>query len=101
MSRTTVVRRLTGVLALVAVLCLALPAAAATGARHQSPPTPVVHTPGLLDQLLSWLGTLLPGLAAQTSRMEKTGSGATSGTANTIYSPPLSKDAGGMIDPNG
>ena len=101
MSRPTVVRRLTAVIALLAVLCLALPAAAAPGARGQSLRHSTAHSAGLVDQLLSWLGSFLPG-APQSGKApaEKAIPVAPTGGSNTL-TPPASSEAGGMIDPNG
>jgi hypothetical protein len=55
MSRTLVIRRLTAVLVLLAILGFALPATAAPGARHSSRAT-TVQASSLFDQILSWLG---------------------------------------------
>ena len=55
MSRTLVIRRLTAVLVLLAILGFALPATAAPGPHHSSRAT-TVQAPGLFDQILSWLG---------------------------------------------
>ncbi|MFL6235424.1 MAG: hypothetical protein ACJ76N_19970 [Thermoanaerobaculia bacterium] len=105
MSRTLVVRRLTAIIALLAILGFALPATAAPGARHASRAT-TVQAPGLLDQLLSWLGGILPhSTPASPGSTEKTIStgGSTSGSGTTGLLPLSSSDSdhGGMIDPNG
>jgi hypothetical protein len=102
MSRTIFVRRLTAVIALLAVLGLALPAAAA-GARQQPHRTPAVHAPGLLDQVLSWLGAFLPGASghqAQTGGMDKA-TALTTGGVGALTSFTNDSDKGAQIDPNG
>ncbi|HEY0511639.1 MAG TPA: hypothetical protein VGH73_07030 [Thermoanaerobaculia bacterium] len=92
MSRT-VVRRLTAAIALLAVLGLALPAAAAADRPHAKAPA---VTSSLLDQFLGWLGVLWP---AQPSNAQ-----ARTSPAKAAVTPPLPLDSlerGGMIDPNG
>jgi hypothetical protein len=103
MSRSTVVRRLTAAIALLAVLCLALPATAATPVshRHTSPATSQVSV-SLLDQFLSWLG-LGPGSPAarpQASSVAKSTSSVNSpsGIVNPVVDSP---DASYGMDPNG
>jgi hypothetical protein len=102
MSRSTVVRRLTAAIALLAVLCLALPATAATPVshRHTSPATSQVSL-SLLDQFLAWLG-LGPSPAArpQASSVAKSTSSvnAPAGIVNPIVDSP---DASYGMDPNG
>lgn len=104
MSRPTVVRRLTAVLALLAVLCLALPAAAAPGARGQSLRHSTVHATGLVDQLLAWLGSFLP-VPSQGGKAPAEKSGAiqnlSGAVSNAVPQPPSNSDHSGMIDPNG
>jgi ABC-type transport system involved in cytochrome c biogenesis permease subunit len=102
MSRPIVVRRLTAVLALLAVLCLALPAMAAPGAHARSSRAHAVHAPGVLDQILSWIGSFWAGPASgQTDRMDKAGVAvAPSGSVDEL-APSAGSEAGGMIDPNG
>jgi len=104
MSRTLVVRRLTAIIALLAILGFALPATAAPGARHSSRPA-TVQAPGLLDQLVSWLSGFLPhSTPASPSGTEKTLSvGATTSGSGTSLLPVVNSDSdhGGMIDPNG
>jgi hypothetical protein len=103
MSRPTVVRRLTAVLALLAVLCLALPAAAAPGARGQSPRAHVAQESSLVDQLLAWIGGFWSGASqGQAERMDKAGAPlqVTPGTSSVVQ-PDNKTEHSGMIDPNG
>jgi hypothetical protein len=105
MSRTLVVRRLTAIIALLAILGFSLPATAAPGARHSSRPA-TVQAPGLLDQLISWLGSFLPHPApASKGPTEKTISVTpnTTGSGTTGLLPLASSDSdrGSQIDPNG
>ena len=101
MSRLTVVRRLAVVTALLAVFCLALPAAAAPGAHRQSARAHASHASGLVDQFIAWIGTLLPA-PSQTSRTEKAGTYSAPSGANVFSSTSTSEsDRGGMLDPNG
>ncbi|HSS50606.1 MAG TPA: hypothetical protein VLX28_16840 [Thermoanaerobaculia bacterium] len=101
MSRTLVLRRLTAVLVLLAILGFALPAAAAPGARHSSRAT-TAQAPSLFDQILSWLGLsgfgqgdghARPELRKSTSLAPSLGGGTTNQTV-------VSDGAQGM-DPNG
>jgi hypothetical protein len=101
MSRPTVVRRLTAVIALLAVLCLALPAVAAPGAHGQSPRTRAVHAPSLVDQLVAWIGGFWTAPSqGQPAPAEKTLQIFPLGVDRLL---PLVNEAdhGGMIDPNG
>jgi len=101
MSRTLVLRRLTAVFVLLAILGFALPATAAPGSHHSSRAT-TVQAPSLLDQILSWLGLLgSPGTAAH-GRTDRTKAaistlplwdGTTSQTTNS--------DGAQGMDPNG
>ncbi|HEY0557630.1 MAG TPA: hypothetical protein VGG20_25470 [Thermoanaerobaculia bacterium] len=99
MSRSTVVRRLTAVLALLAILCMAAPAVAATPSSHHARSPEALHIT-LLDQFLSWLGIgPVPTGRSQAGSMEKS-------TGATI--PPAfsgqnvgSTDASYGLDPNG
>jgi hypothetical protein len=103
MSRPTVVRRLTAVLALLAVLCLALPAMAAPGGRAQSSRPHAVHAAGVLDQIFSWIGSFwaAPG-PGQADRTDKAGSLVPSpGSSNTVSPVRQDADKGGQLDPNG
>jgi hypothetical protein len=101
MSRPTVVRRLTAVIALLAIFCLALPAVAAPGAHGQSHRTRAVHASSLADQLVAWIGTLLPS-PSQTAPAEKAVTYTAPGGTNSSASPHTSEsDRGGMLDPNG
>jgi hypothetical protein len=101
MSRSTVVRRLTAVIALLAVFCLALPAVAAPGAHGQSQRTRAVHTPGLVDQFAAWIGSFWTSPPqGQTPPAEKTIQILPIRIDNLIP-PPSNADHGGMIDPNG
>jgi hypothetical protein len=100
MSRFTVARRLTAVLALLAVICLATPASAAAGShRHTSPATSQVSL-SLLDQFLAWLGLgpSSPAGSHSASSLDK----------STLVIPPPgagrtvdSTDASQGFDPNG
>jgi hypothetical protein len=103
MSPTHVVRRLTAIIALLAILGFALPATAAPGARHPSR-AHAVQVPSLLDQLLSWIGSFLPGQtpvpqgpAEKAGTVTSPSGGST--TSNTLSSGEA--DRGAMIDPNG
>jgi hypothetical protein len=99
MSRPTVVRRLAAVTALLAVFCLALPAAAAPGAHRQ--PARAHAASGLVDQFFAWIGTLLPS-PSQAGRTEKAGTYSAPSGANDFSSTnPKESDRGGMVDPNG
>jgi hypothetical protein len=100
MSRS-IVRRLTAAALVLTVLCFALPAAAAPASRSHTSRTPVVLGPGLLDQVLAWLGSFWPGKtpAPQGSR-EKAGI-ATGGGVLDSSSTGAETDRGAMIDPNG
>ena len=101
MSRPTVVRRLTAVIALLAVFCLALPAVAAPGTHGQSPRTRAVHASSLVDQLFAWIGGFWTGPSQdQKAPAEKTIQIFPLGLDRLL---PLANDAdhGGMIDPNG
>jgi hypothetical protein len=103
MSRTLVVRRLTAIIALLAILGFALPATAAPGSHHSSRAT-TVQTSGLFDQLLSWLGSFLPNhTPASQGGTEKTLSTGTSGSGTTSLLPVANSDSdrGSQIDPNG
>jgi hypothetical protein len=103
MSRSTVVRRLTAVIALLAVLCMAAPAVAAAPGSHHGK-TPVALHVTFLDQFLNWLATL--GIGAAPSARPQAGSmGKSTGTSG----PPSgftsqnvgSTDASYGLDPNG
>jgi len=101
MSRPTVVRRLTAVIALLAVLCLALPAVAAPGAHGQSHRTRAVQASSFVDQIFAWIGTLLPS-PSQTDRTEKAGTYSAPSGANDLSSTnPKEADRGSQVDPNG
>jgi hypothetical protein len=101
MSRPTVVRRLTAVIALLAIFCLALPAVAAPGAHGPSHRTRAVHASSLVDQLVAWIGSVWTGPAqGQTAPAEKGIQISPSG-ANGLLPLTNEADHGGMIDPNG
>jgi hypothetical protein len=101
MSRSTVVRRLTAAITLLAVLCLAAPAVAATPGTH-SVKSHQVSTTSVLDQLLAWLASLGFGPAAPTRSSSLTKS-------TSLSLPPVgvlgqtgdSADASQGMDPNG
>jgi hypothetical protein len=101
MSRLIVVRRLTAPIALLAILFLALPAAAAPGTRGQSPRARAIHSSSLVDQFLSWIGTLLPGQSASQGQKEKFVPLSPGGGLD-VTSPRTSEaDKGSQVDPNG
>lgn len=100
------VRRLTAVLALTAVLCLATPPAASAASRPISPKPRATFNSGFLDQILVWLAGFLPAPApAERSRQEKSETAPTGATLNptgtSSADSPVSLDRGAMIDPNG
>ncbi len=97
MSRTLVIRRLTAVLVLLAILGFALPATAAPGSRHSSRAT-TVQAPSLFDQILSWLGTLLSGPSQGTAERTKD---VTSKPVPTDGLSSASTDLNIGVDPNG
>jgi hypothetical protein len=101
MSRSTVVRRLTAVIALLAVLCMAAPAVAAPPASHQAK-SPALHVT-FLDQFLSWLASLgigpVPAARPQAGSVEKS-TGATIPPAFSSQNVG-STDASYGLDPNG
>jgi hypothetical protein len=103
MSRPTIVRRLTAVIALLAVLCLALPAVAAPGAHGPSHRTRAVHASSLVDQLFAWIGSFLPGQTGSHGAgwTEKTTATPVSPIRGNALMPPASSEAGTLIDPNG
>ncbi len=96
MSRP-IVRRTTSAVLLLSILCFALPAAAAPAGRAQASKAPVVFGSDLLDQVFSWLNSLLPDSEPkpQTSREKALG------VTNTESGAKLESDRGAMIDPNG
>jgi hypothetical protein len=99
MSRTLVIRRLTAVIVLLAILGFALPATAAPGSRHSSRAT-TVQAPSLFDQILSWLGLFGPGSGqdhAGTDLRKATSLLSTGTTSQTLSS----ADATQGMDPNG
>ena len=103
MSRTLVVRRLTAIIALLAILGFSLPATAAPGARHSSR-TATVQTFSLLDQILSWLGISGPGSTGPEAHARRDLRKATSLTSPTLgptTQTMTSLDATQGMDPNG
>jgi hypothetical protein len=96
-----IVRRLTAALAILAILCLATPASAAT--RPHSTKVPVVLGSGLFDQILSWLGGLWLGQASSSpSPATSEKAGVTMGTTDTFSASSMENvDRGAQIDPNG
>lgn len=94
MSRTLVIRRLTAVLVLLAILGFALPATAAP--RHTAKPT--ATSPTLLDTMMSWIVNLL-GSSSQAGGRAKAASSPivspNSGLSNA------STDLSIGVDPNG
>ncbi|HEX4495544.1 MAG TPA: hypothetical protein VIE43_07760 [Thermoanaerobaculia bacterium] len=98
MSRFTVARRLTAVLALLAAFCLPMPAAARSH-RNTSPATSPISL-SLRDQFLAWLG-LGPGSTAtrpQASSVAKSTSVVPPAIVNPIVESP---NASYGSDPNG
>jgi hypothetical protein len=101
MSRTLVLRRLTAVFVLLAILGFALPATAAPGSHHSSRAT-TVQAPSLLDQILSWLGLLgSPGTAAHGRTDLRKATSATSALLGDTSQTMSSADATQGMDPNG
>src|SRR5215213_4104695 len=96
MSRS-IVRRLTAAITLVAVLCFAVHAMAAPTRLHSK--APVVLGGGLLDQVLSWLSSLLPGQPQPQGSREKAMASVPGGETTSSVIPV--DERGGMIDPNG
>jgi len=97
MSRISV-RRLTAAIALLAVLCVAMPAAAAP-VHPQATKAPAVS---LFDRLLTWIGSFLPGQApAAKDPAEKTILTVPSTLSGAIAPPSAESDHSGLIDPNG
>jgi len=91
MSRLSV-RRLTAAIALLAVLCLALPAAAAPVRPHAAK-APAIS---LFDQFLAWVGSFLPGQQQpQTKTVLQTDGSILNGVKSQ------SADSNTVIDPNG
>jgi hypothetical protein len=101
MSGSTVVRRLTAVVALLAVFCLAAPAVAATPGSHTVKAPVAVHV-GLFDQLVSWLATLgfgsAPRVHASTINSAASITSLPTGTSGQATN---SSDASQGMDPNG
>ncbi|HEX9943867.1 MAG TPA: hypothetical protein VGG03_17785 [Thermoanaerobaculia bacterium] len=97
-----IVRRLAAAIGLVAVLGFAVPAGAASPNRSSSPRTPMVLGPSLVDQFLSWLGSLWLGHEpnSQTPQGKALGTN-TSGSGDNANSVPDDSDRGAQIDPNG
>lgn len=100
MSRP-IVRRLTAAVAILAILCLAMPAAAAPG-RPSAAKAPVLGF-GLLDPFLGWIGGWFsPAPASKAPAERKLGvtqplPGESLDTATSTSE----ADRGAMIDPNG
>lgn len=101
MSRPTVVRRLTAVLALLAVLCLAMPAVATPGAHGQSHRTRAVHAPSLADQLFAWIGSFWTGPSQEQKAPAEKTIPILSGLFNSLTPVTNEADKSGTIDPNG
>jgi hypothetical protein len=103
MSRTTVVRRLTAVIALLAVFCLAAPATAAAAGSHRLK-SPTISQVSLLDQFVLWLTSL--GISPAPAGRPQIGS--LTKSSSFVSSPPVltghttdTTDASGGLDPNG
>lgn len=100
MLRPTV-RRITSAVLLSSILCFALPAAAAPAGRAQTSKTPVVFGSSLLDQVVSWLNSLLPRHEPKPQGFrEKAGGFVNTGGVDSSANP-IESDRGAMIDPNG
>jgi hypothetical protein len=101
MSRL-IVRRATVAVLLLAVLCLSLPAAAATSRPHPAQ-APTVTGSGFVDQLLTWLVSLWPGQPSSPERAGQTKSLTTPSSPSlaTGLDPASNIDRGAQIDPNG
>ena len=100
MSRTLVIRRLTAVIVLLAILGFALPATAAPGSRHSSRAT-TVQASSFFDQILSWLGLFGPGSGQDHARTDlRKATSATSLLSDTSQTL-SSADASQGMDPNG
>jgi len=99
MSGSTVVRRLTAVIALLAVLCMAAPAVAATPGSH-SVRSPAVSQAGFLDQVLSWLASLGLG-PAPADRHRTVPNAKSTGLPAAVDMSTTSTDVSRGIDPNG
>jgi hypothetical protein len=101
MSRP-IVRRVTSAVLLLSILCFALPAVAAPAGRVQVSKAPVAFGASLLDQVFSWLNSLLPGYEPKPQRFqEKAGTLSSGGSTEAAGSSVPTQDRGGMIDPNG
>jgi hypothetical protein len=100
MSRTLVIRRLTAVVVLLAILGFALPATAAPGSRHSSRTT-TVQAPSLFDQILSWLGLFGPGSGQDHALTDPRKATSTSPLWGTTSQTQSTTDASQGMDPNG
>ena len=101
MSRP-IVRRLTAAVALVTVLCFAMPAGAASPNRSHPQRPVVVLGPSLFDQFLSWLGSRWFGQAPKPDNPgEKTTTTSGEDTSSAGQDDPTPMDRGAQIDPNG
>ncbi len=96
MSRTLVIRRLTAVLVLLAILGFALPATAAAAPRHPAKPT--ATAPTLLDTMLSWIVNLLGGSSQAEGRAKAASSPLVSPNSGLSSA---STDLSIGVDPNG
>jgi hypothetical protein len=98
MSRP-IVRRITSAVLLLSILCFALPAAAAPAGRAQASKVPMVFGFSFLDQVVSWLSSLLPGQETkpQGPREKVKAVGGFPDEAAALSD----QEHGGMIDPNG
>jgi hypothetical protein len=99
MSRS-IVRGLTAVIVLVTVFCFAMPAVAAP--RSHAARTPVVHSTGVFDQVLSWFDSLWLGNEPKPQGLAaKSLLGLLGDILTNAQSLPTDPERGGMIDPNG
>ena len=99
-----IVRRLTAVLTLVMVLCLAAPTVADAATRPTATKPRVTLGSTFLDQVVAWVLGFWTAPAPASQSRQKTGTVLTgsgiSGTTNAATSE-VPNDRGGMIDPNG
>jgi hypothetical protein len=96
----SIVRRLTAVLALAAILCLAAPAAAAPAHRAAAGAS-LVFGSVLFDQLLGWLGRLWSGEPQAVAPAEKEVTPISASGEPEAHPTGSENEGSGTIDPNG
>jgi hypothetical protein len=101
MSRRPIVRRVTSAVLLLSILCFALPAVAAPAGRAQTSKAPVVFGSSLLDQVFSWLNSLLPRHEPKPQGFQEKAGALSSGGSTDEASSATKQEHGGTIDPNG